>query len=85
MSFGLLVNYVSDKNCSRGWNLYPFYWRDRNPGETCDRWKAAVAFTFIAAMLWLASSLLAIWVLYRTRRHNDVVVRRRPWWRRGRY
>ncbi|TGZ76199.1 integral membrane protein [Ascodesmis nigricans] len=81
VSFGLLVDYVAPSSCKWGIQINPFYYGD-GLQETCERWKASVAFSFISAMLWLASSVLAMWVLYRMRRHDDVTIRRRPWYRR---
>jgi hypothetical protein len=38
--------------------------------DQCSTWKTALAFTFISALLWLATALLAIWVVHRTGRSS---------------
>lgn len=51
-AFGLLVDYL-DGRCGGA-----FHWAGLDHGGYCGRWKAAEAFSFIAACFWLASFLV---------------------------
>lgn len=53
VAFGLLVNFIGPLRCGSIWR-----WGDITEKGTCERWKAAVAFTFLSAMFWLASALI---------------------------
>ncbi|KAH2004247.1 hypothetical protein KXV45_002047 [Aspergillus fumigatus] len=38
--------------------------------NSCGRWKAAEAFSFLSAIVWLASALVGIWFTFRVRGAN---------------
>lgn len=55
-------------NCENSWVIDLWPWGDHDdPVAECQRWKALLACTFLSAMFWLLSSLLALWVVYRGR------------------
>lgn len=78
VSFGLLVDFISPMNCENGlsWGGRWWYWGDAN--ATCQRSKAALAFTFLSAMFWLMSGILALWIVSRARGR---VGEKRRWYR----
>jgi hypothetical protein len=53
VAFGLLVNFIGPMNCGSIW-----YWGDITGGDTCQKFKADVAFCFLSAIFWLASAIL---------------------------
>jgi len=53
VAFGLLVNFIGPLHCGS-----VFSWSDITEKGTCQRWKAAVAFSFLSSIFWLASCLL---------------------------
>lgn len=66
-----------------------FNWSNVSPrGDTCGRFKAAIAFAFLSAIVWLASALVGFfWVRRRERRvakADAAHARRHPWYRRSR-
>lgn len=75
-AFGILVDALNGMPCGG-----IFHWGNIRGDGNCSRWKASEAFSFISAILWLASTLVGIWFTYRTRRHSVVGDRRRPWYR----
>ncbi|KAJ0273578.1 hypothetical protein COL940_003586 [Colletotrichum noveboracense] len=77
VSFGLLVNLIGD-GCGP-----VFDWSNVSPrGDDCGRHKANIAFTFLSAIIWLASALIGlIWVRRRTAvADNRPAVHRRRWY-----
>lgn len=77
ISFALLVDFIAPMNCEWGWSWNGHYYNSDNPINQCQRWKACLAFTFLSAMFWLMSALLALWVIRRVRGRGD----RRVWYR----
>ncbi|KAK2754409.1 hypothetical protein FQN54_007053 [Arachnomyces sp. PD_36] len=78
-SFGLLVDALDGMPCGG-----IFQWSNIRGDGDCSRWKASEAFSFLSAVLWLASGLVGIWFVHRSRKHGvagDGVARRRPWYR----
>jgi hypothetical protein len=78
VAFGLIVNLIGD-SCG-----YVFDWDNVSPrGDSCGKWKAVIAFSFLSAILWLVSALIGIfWVRSHTRPVvADTSVRRRRWYR----
>lgn len=65
-AFGLLVNFVHGTNCGGS----TFDWSNITHGGVCNRWRTAEAFSFLSAILWLASTLLGLWFLHRERRKD---------------
>ncbi|CAI0649247.1 unnamed protein product [Colletotrichum noveboracense] len=77
VSFGLLVNLIGD-GCGP-----VFDWSNVSPrGDDCGRHKANIAFTFLSAIIWLASALIGLfWVRRRTAvADNRPAVHRRRWY-----
>ena len=67
-AFGVLVNWIHDINCGGA-----FHWGGLANGSYCGQWKAAEAFSFISACLWLASALLGIHVFHNLRARSAAV------------
>ncbi|KAI0537231.1 marvel domain-containing protein [Xylaria digitata] len=79
VAFGLLVNYL-DGSCGSVFNWSNVSFR----GDQCGKWKAIIAFSFLSAICWLASSIVGI--LY-VRDRDTRAYRRRGggWGSRGGY
>lgn len=56
-AFGILVNAIHKFSCGSIW-----HWGGLYRNNTCSRWKAAEAFSFISAIVWLASALVVCFV-----------------------
>lgn len=52
-AFGILVDAIHKLNCGSIW-----HWNGFLSGDTCGRWKAAEAFAFISAFVWLVSGIV---------------------------
>ncbi|KAH8701838.1 integral membrane protein [Talaromyces proteolyticus] len=68
-AFGLLVNALDTEACG-GIFDWGGLWND----NFCSRWKAAEAFSFLSAIIWLVSGALGIyfvWRVDRTRFHRN--------------
>lgn len=54
-AFGILVNAIQRLDCGNIW-----YWGDFaiTNDDFCGRWKAAEAFSFLSAIVWLASAFV---------------------------
>ncbi|ESZ90685.1 integral membrane protein [Sclerotinia borealis F-4128] len=79
VAFGLLANFIAPLHCGSVWN-----WHGITGKSTCSKWKADVAFTFLASIFFLASALLGMWVVYRHRRtttSDQPTTTRRRWYR----
>ncbi|KAM3460894.1 hypothetical protein MY5147_005428 [Beauveria neobassiana] len=81
VAFGILVNLVGS-SCG-----HVFDWNNVHPvhGDQCGKYKATIAFTFLCAILFLASSLIGLlWTRKRepAAHHGDGVHQGR-WYRRG--
>jgi hypothetical protein len=74
-AFGLLVNWIEPLNCGSIWA-----WDDITQPGTCPKWNAAIAFSFLSAIFWVASAILAFWVIHRLNAGGPGYVRR-PWYR----
>lgn len=63
-----------------------FHWDNVSPrGDECGRFKAALAFSFLSAILWLASALIGIfWVRNRESHAARADLHQRRGWRRRR-
>jgi len=82
VAFGLLVDQIGD-SCG-----YVFNWSNVSPrGDICGKLKADMAFSFLAAIVFLASALVGLlWI----RRQDRKIVRaemthRNRWYRRSRF
>jgi hypothetical protein len=53
-AFGILVDAIHNMNCGSIW-AWHFTTRTVN---ACGRWKAAEAFSFLSAIVWLTSALV---------------------------
>jgi hypothetical protein len=60
-AFGILVDAIHDLPCGSIWS-----WHFRGD-SVCSRWKAAEAFSFLSAIVWLVSALVGIWFTFRKR------------------
>ncbi|EYE98371.1 MARVEL domain-containing protein [Aspergillus ruber CBS 135680] len=69
-AFGILVDAIHKLNCGSIW-----HWNNFLSGDTCGRWKAAEAFAFISAIVWLASGIVGVWFTFR----KDGSTGRRRW------
>ncbi|KAJ5182799.1 hypothetical protein N7492_000415 [Penicillium capsulatum] len=77
-AFGLLVDTIHQiPRC----NVFD-WWFPGNDRSLCTRWKAAEAFSFLSAIVWLVSALVGIWFTFRSRKNNEEQPRRR--WGRSR-
>lgn len=72
VAFGLLVDFIEPLHCG---GIFDNGQIDEQP--YCQKWKADVAFCFLSALLWLASTLLGLWVM----RGVGAGVGRRRWYR----
>jgi len=59
-AFGALVDWIHRINCGQAFN-----WGFIYHGGVCGQWKAAEAFSFIAAVFWLVSALLSAYVFHK--------------------
>ena len=67
-AFGALVDWSDHAGCGGA-----FQWGGLANGSYCGKWKAAEAFSFISACLWLASMLLGVHVFHNLRARSAVV------------
>jgi len=74
IAFGLLAHYISP-SCGSIWN-----WHGLANGGSCDKFKADIAFLFLASIFFLASALLGIYVMRKYRNRDGTG--RRGWYRR---
>ncbi|KAJ5197111.1 hypothetical protein N7449_007590 [Penicillium cf. viridicatum] len=74
-AFGVLVDTIRRLPCGSIWS-----WHFRGD-QTCGRWKAAEAFSFLSAIIWLTSAIVGIWFTFRVRQNPTDGVRRRRWGR----
>jgi len=81
VAFGLLANFIGPMNCGSIWN-----WNGITGKATCDKFKADLAFCFLASIFFLASALLGIWVMHkrRTTHTTKTTSSRRRWYRSSR-
>ncbi|OAA60743.1 integral membrane protein [Cordyceps fumosorosea ARSEF 2679] len=78
IAFGVLVNLVGS-SCGAVFN-----WNNVHPvhGDQCGKYKATIAFSFLCAILFLASALIGLlWT--RKREVRADTVHRRRWYHRG--
>jgi len=78
VAFGLLANFIGPMNCGSIW-----HWGNITDKGTCNKFKADLAFCFLASIFFLASALLGIYVVHKRRRvaTTDRVTHRRRWYR----
>ncbi|KAJ5958490.1 uncharacterized protein N7479_005640 [Penicillium vulpinum] len=70
-AFGVLVDTLHRLPCGSIWS-----WRFSGD-HMCGRWKAAEAFSFLSAIVWLVSAIVGIWFTFRVRDSTNDGVRRR--------
>ncbi|KAJ5461681.1 uncharacterized protein N7458_003233 [Penicillium daleae] len=75
-AFGILVDAIHHLPCGSIWS-----WHFRGDA-VCGRWKAAEAFSFLSAIIWLVSAIIGLWFTFRVR-DRGVGTTRRRWGRRG--
>lgn len=86
VAFALLVNFIDGMGCGSVWN-----WKGITNGGACDKYKANIAFCFLASIFFLVSAIIGFWVIRRNRkasvvdshRHTTTTGRRR-WYGRSR-
>jgi len=79
VAFGLLADFIGPMNCGSIWN-----WDGITGKATCSKFKADLAFCFLASIFFLVSALLGLWVTHRRRRGataDRVTTHRRRWYR----
>ncbi|KAJ5319100.1 hypothetical protein MYU51_013841 [Penicillium brevicompactum] len=74
-AFGVLVDWLKRQGCGSPW-----IWRFGG-GSACGQWRAAEAFSFLSAILWLVSGIVGIWFTFRVRPSTTDGSRRRRWGR----
>ncbi|KAF2759636.1 integral membrane protein [Pseudovirgaria hyperparasitica] len=81
-AFGLLVQGLNNDACGG-----TFQWGVIRAGGFCGQYRAAEAFSFLAAIFWFTSFLLSLWVARKAKSGNVVVAdghrSRRRWGRRS--
>ncbi|KAJ5406256.1 hypothetical protein N7465_007540 [Penicillium sp. CMV-2018d] len=78
-AFGVLVDTIRHLPCGSIWS---WHFRGAFSGDQmCGRWKAAEAFSFLSAIIWLTSAIVGIWFTFRVRQNPTDGVRRRRWGR----
>lgn len=80
VAFGLLVNFIGPMHCGSIWG-----WDGITGKSTCSKFKADIAFCFLASIFFLASALLGLYVMHRRRTgavagDRAVTGRRRKWY-----
>ncbi|KAH8820858.1 integral membrane protein-like protein [Xylogone sp. PMI_703] len=80
VAFGLLTDWIGPMNCGSVW-----YWGDIIGDSQCSKWKADIAFAFLASIFFLASCLLGLYVVYHLRRTDRAGAGRYRWYRRNYY
>lgn len=82
IAFGLLANFIGPMNCGSIWN-----WDGITGKATCSKFKADLAFCFLASIFFLASGLLGLYVVHKRRRGTTTTTgttHRRRWYRSSR-
>jgi len=79
VAFGLLANFIGPMNCGSVWN-----WHGITGKSQCSKFKADIAFCFLASIFFLASALLGLYVVHRRRRAAVDRVSKRRWYRSSR-
>ncbi|KAJ5104926.1 hypothetical protein NUU61_002273 [Penicillium alfredii] len=74
-AFGILVDALRHLPCGSIWGWHFFN------NSVCGRWKAAEAFSFLSAILWLVSAIVGIWFTFRVRDTTSDGNHRRRWGR----
>jgi hypothetical protein len=77
VAFGLLANYIGP-NCGSIWN-----WHGLTGHGSCDKFKADIAFTFLAAIFFLVSAILGVYVMHKRRTRTVTSHRTRSRWYRS--
>ncbi|EED17622.1 integral membrane protein [Talaromyces stipitatus ATCC 10500] len=67
-AFGLLVDALDGVDCGTA-----FSWGYIGHNDWCGRWKAAEAFSFLSAIIWLVSGILGIYFVWRVDRRRNYV------------
>jgi len=87
VAFALLADFNGDNSCGSIWR-----WGNVTQRNQCGKYKANMAFSFLAAIFFLVSAILGFWVMRKQRRgtrtehvkHSHTTTGRRKWYgRRG--
>jgi len=76
VAFGLLANFIGPMNCGSVWD-----WHGITGKSQCSKFKADIAFCFLASIFFLASALLGLYVVHRRQRGTASRVTKRRWYR----
>lgn len=77
VAFGLLVNFIGPMDCGSVWN-----WNGITGKSECSKFKADIAFLFLASIFFFVSTLLGLYVIHRRRRAvTGATTHRRRWYR----
>jgi hypothetical protein len=66
-------------NCGSVWD-----WHGITGKSACSKFKADIAFCFLAAIFFLVSAIIGIWVVHRKRETATTNTGRRRWYRSSR-
>ena len=55
--YGLMVSFIAPLNCGSIWA-----WGDITQQGTCQKWKAAIVFSFLSAVFWFVSALVVCYL-----------------------
>ncbi|KAF2673851.1 integral membrane protein [Microthyrium microscopicum] len=64
-AFAVLVNWLHKMDCGGA-----FQWSGLEHSGVCNQWKADEAFAFLAAIFWLASALLGMYVYHKVNKRH---------------
>ncbi|KAK6338376.1 hypothetical protein TWF730_002439 [Orbilia blumenaviensis] len=80
-AFGTLVNWVVGMGCEKAWDVEVRFgvWLSGRPKDQCARWAAVETFTFVSAVLFLASGMMAVWKIWKQGKSD--VEKPKPWFR----
>ncbi|KAK6517402.1 hypothetical protein TWF281_004059 [Arthrobotrys megalospora] len=81
-AFGTVVNWIVRMGCGEAWDVGDVRfgtWLSGRPKDQCSRWAAVETFTFVSAVLFLVSGLIAVWKIWKQRK--DEVEKPKPWYR----
>ncbi|EWC48087.1 hypothetical protein DRE_02666 [Drechslerella stenobrocha 248] len=80
-AFGCVVNWIGRMGCEKAWDveLHTQTWLSGKAKDQCGRWAAVETFTFVAAILFLASACMAGWKLWK--QSKSETGKPEPWYR----
>ncbi|EPS38823.1 hypothetical protein H072_7437 [Dactylellina haptotyla CBS 200.50] len=81
VAFGTIVNWVAKMGCEKAWDVQLQFntWLSGRPKDQCGRWAAVETFTFVSAILYLASGCMALWKIWK--QSKGEAAKPGPWFR----